>query len=435
VSVVGTQARQASAGEEDNAVTGAGSSAEAPASACAPTLIRPACGTAAARVTTCAALAGPPAAPPGEALAEGGREEARAAPAPLVFESAPGPPEAPAGSRGAAQSGPAAPGASPPGAEGRAADAVRNGTAGDGGPGQAAAQAPGPAPAQAPASAGEPGQAAGDAAEAARRQDEDERRKQRRRKRGRIRELEEIRAELAEKELVLIAKQQELLDKEQTLLVLREEVRATSLQHERGSDAGCLPRPCWACHCPGLWCAAAHAHAACGDRRTHGAPMTWGVKRCSWTSSGSCGRCSQRRRRRRRRRLRWPWACARAGQCCRNAEQCCFCCRLHGTASFSCCQHSAYPSRTPGRSTEVIRLSENKSQAAGQSYFLHCPVRCALQSLIYAGPLHTCMLTHPSLGFQGHRTGRAAAPHRAMLAGRSQLSLLHTWYEHETARN
>ncbi|KAK9834051.1 hypothetical protein WJX81_005928 [Elliptochloris bilobata] len=54
--------------------------------------------------------------------------------------------------------------------------------------------------------------------------EEDERRKQRRRKRGRIRELEEIRAELAEKELVLIAKQQELLDKEQTLLVLQQEL-------------------------------------------------------------------------------------------------------------------------------------------------------------------------------------------------------------------
>ena len=250
MSVVGTQSRHASAGEEEDAVTAAGSSAEAPARACAPTLFRPACGTAAARVTTCAGLAGQPAVPPGEAPAEGGRDEARAAPSPQVLESVPGPPEAPAGSRGTAPSAPAAPGGPPPGAEGRAADAARN--AGDGGPGQAAAQAPGPAPAQAPASAGEPGQAAGDAAEAARRQEEDERRKQRRRKRGRIRELEEIRAELAEKELVLIAKQQELLDKEQTLLVLREEVRAMSSQHERGCGAGCSRRPCWACACTGL---------------------------------------------------------------------------------------------------------------------------------------------------------------------------------------
>jgi hypothetical protein len=54
--------------------------------------------------------------------------------------------------------------------------------------------------------------------------EEEERRKQRRRKKGRIRELEEIRAELAEKELVLLSKEQELLEKEQTVNVLREEV-------------------------------------------------------------------------------------------------------------------------------------------------------------------------------------------------------------------
>lgn len=53
---------------------------------------------------------------------------------------------------------------------------------------------------------------------------EEERRKARRRGKGRIRELEEIRGELAEKELVLLEKEQELLDKEQTLLVLREEL-------------------------------------------------------------------------------------------------------------------------------------------------------------------------------------------------------------------
>lgn len=41
---------------------------------------------------------------------------------------------------------------------------------------------------------------------------------------GRIRELEKIRAELAEKQLVLLQKEQELSEKEQTLLVLREEV-------------------------------------------------------------------------------------------------------------------------------------------------------------------------------------------------------------------
>ncbi|CAL8460522.1 g51 [Coccomyxa elongata] len=54
--------------------------------------------------------------------------------------------------------------------------------------------------------------------------EEEERRKQRRRKKGRIRELEEIRAELAEKELVLLSKEQELLEKDQTVAVLREEL-------------------------------------------------------------------------------------------------------------------------------------------------------------------------------------------------------------------
>jgi hypothetical protein len=53
---------------------------------------------------------------------------------------------------------------------------------------------------------------------------EEERRKVKRRGKGRIRELEEIRAELAEKELVLLEKEQELLDREQTLMVLREEL-------------------------------------------------------------------------------------------------------------------------------------------------------------------------------------------------------------------
>ena len=59
--------------------------------------------------------------------------------------------------------------------------------------------------------------------------EEEERRKQRRRKKGRIRELEEIRAELAEKELVLLGKEQELLEKDQTVAVLREEVCTSEL--------------------------------------------------------------------------------------------------------------------------------------------------------------------------------------------------------------
>jgi hypothetical protein len=53
---------------------------------------------------------------------------------------------------------------------------------------------------------------------------EDEQKKSKGRKKGRIRELEEIRAELAEKELVLLGRERELLEKEQTVTVLREEV-------------------------------------------------------------------------------------------------------------------------------------------------------------------------------------------------------------------
>ena len=44
------------------------------------------------------------------------------------------------------------------------------------------------------------------------------------RKKGRIRELEEIRSELAEKELVLLGKEQELLAQKQSVEVLKEEV-------------------------------------------------------------------------------------------------------------------------------------------------------------------------------------------------------------------
>ena len=54
---------------------------------------------------------------------------------------------------------------------------------------------------------------------------EEQRKAARGRKKGRIRELEEIRSELAEKELVLLGKEQELLDRDQTVAVLREEVR------------------------------------------------------------------------------------------------------------------------------------------------------------------------------------------------------------------
>ena len=53
---------------------------------------------------------------------------------------------------------------------------------------------------------------------------EDERRAVRRRGRGRIRELEAIKNELAEKELVLLGKERELEAREQSLAVLREEL-------------------------------------------------------------------------------------------------------------------------------------------------------------------------------------------------------------------
>jgi hypothetical protein len=47
----------------------------------------------------------------------------------------------------------------------------------------------------------------------------------------------QIRAELAEKELLLISKEKELLAEEQNVSVLREEVRA--LVHGRGIHARC----------------------------------------------------------------------------------------------------------------------------------------------------------------------------------------------------
>ncbi|KAF5840247.1 hypothetical protein DUNSADRAFT_17350 [Dunaliella salina] len=54
---------------------------------------------------------------------------------------------------------------------------------------------------------------------------EEEKRKQRRRqKKGRIRELEEARALIAENQLILLGKEAELLQKEQTLDVLKEQL-------------------------------------------------------------------------------------------------------------------------------------------------------------------------------------------------------------------
>ena len=53
---------------------------------------------------------------------------------------------------------------------------------------------------------------------------EEERPKVRRQGKGRIRELEELKAELAEKEVELLEKEKELLQQEQTLKVLQEEL-------------------------------------------------------------------------------------------------------------------------------------------------------------------------------------------------------------------
>jgi hypothetical protein len=77
-----------------------------------------------------------------------------------------------------------------------------------------------------------------DRAEEAKRllEQEEERRRQRKSRRGRLRELEEIRSELAIKELVLLEKQAELQEKEQTLTILREEV---------GSSCACFLHRLW----------------------------------------------------------------------------------------------------------------------------------------------------------------------------------------------
>lgn len=53
---------------------------------------------------------------------------------------------------------------------------------------------------------------------------DEERPKARRQGKGRIRELEELKAELAEKEVELLEKERELLQQEQTLIVLQEEL-------------------------------------------------------------------------------------------------------------------------------------------------------------------------------------------------------------------
>ena len=57
-------------------------------------------------------------------------------------------------------------------------------------------------------------------------EEEEEKRKVRKRKKSRIRELEDIRAELAAKELALLDKERYLMDKDQNISVLQEEVRA-----------------------------------------------------------------------------------------------------------------------------------------------------------------------------------------------------------------
>lgn len=58
--------------------------------------------------------------------------------------------------------------------------------------------------------------------------EEEERGATRKKRRNRLRELEEIRSDLAERELELLQKSAELQEKEQTLAVLKEEVRCFS---------------------------------------------------------------------------------------------------------------------------------------------------------------------------------------------------------------
>ena len=57
---------------------------------------------------------------------------------------------------------------------------------------------------------------------------------------GRIRELEEIRAELAEKELVLLGKEQELLERDQSVQVLREEASLHVVSTSHASALHCI---------------------------------------------------------------------------------------------------------------------------------------------------------------------------------------------------
>ena len=63
---------------------------------------------------------------------------------------------------------------------------------------------------------------------------------------GRIRELEEIRAELAEKELVLLGKEQELLERDQSVQVLREEASNLPSKLSQALLTRChsMPGPC-----------------------------------------------------------------------------------------------------------------------------------------------------------------------------------------------
>ena len=112
---------------------------------------------------------------------------------------------------------------------------------------------------------------------------------------GRIRELEEIRAELAEKELVLLGKEQELLERDQTVQVLREEVSARHTIHLgiqsprhpllEGSTLSVEPD-----HIAGILPSQAHLPALLWVREvlvSHLKPLLM----CSWTWNGSCAPC------------------------------------------------------------------------------------------------------------------------------------------------
>ena len=109
---------------------------------------------------------------------------------------------------------------------------------------------------------------------------------------GRIRELEEIRAELAEKELVLLGKEQELLERDQSVQVLREEA---SLPTHQLSTGVCLRRftkpDSRSTYRPDLHLVESHVLLQCAVTPQNVCFVLRTVCARSWIWSGSCARC------------------------------------------------------------------------------------------------------------------------------------------------